>query len=163
MQTPLRAVLLGAGIACASALHAAAPVANGDSYQTGQGQMMSIAAPGVLGNDSDADMGDTLTASVVSNPMFGALTLNADGSFTYSPDGDFYGTDSFSYAASDGSASDEAVVSLTVTSSYVGGGGGGGGGYGSGGAPSPAMLVLLALAALYPRGLKVAKRRAISP
>jgi VCBS repeat-containing protein len=155
-------VLFGAGIACAGIVQAAAPVANDDSYQTGQGQMMSIAAPGVLGNDSDADM-DALTASVVSNPLSGVLTLNADGSFTYNPDSDFYGTDSFSYAVSDGSASDQAVVSLTVTSSYAGGGGGGGGGYGSGGAPSPAALALLALAALYPRGLKLSKRRAISP
>ena len=151
------------GFLIAGAAHAAAPVANDDSYQTGQGQMMTIAAPGVLGNDSDADAGDTLSASVVSNPMFGTLTLNADGSFTYNPDADFYGSDSFSYAAGDGTASDSAVVSLTVTPSYGGGAGGGGGyGYGSG-SPSPAVLALLALAAFYRRGLKASKRRCISP
>ncbi|MGH8482724.1 MAG: Ig-like domain-containing protein [Nevskiaceae bacterium] len=156
MNAPLR-FALAVGIASAGAAQAATPVANNDSYQTGQGQMMSIAAPGVLGNDTDADM-DTLTASVVSNPLYGTLMLNADGSFTYNPNSTFYGTDSFSYAASDGSTSDEAVVSLTVTSSA----GGGGGGYSSG-APSAALLALLAIAALYRRGLKPSKRRAISP
>lgn len=161
MHTPLRGIL-GCGIlSLAGSAAAAVPVANDDSYQTGQAQTMTIAAPGVLGNDTDSDM-HALTASVVSDPMFGTLTLNADGSFTYDPDDDFYGTDDFSYSASDGSASDQAVVTLTVTSSYAGGGGGGGG-YGSGGAPSPALLALLGLAALYRRGLKASKRRAISP
>jgi hypothetical protein len=123
---------------------------------------MTIAAPGVLGNDTDADL-DALTASLVGPPpLGGTLTLNADGSFTYDPDDDYYGTTMFSYAASDGAESDEAVVTLTVTSSYAGGGGSGGYGYGSG-APSAALLALLALAALYPRGLKPSKRRAISP
>jgi VCBS repeat-containing protein len=162
MRIPLRLAVLGAGIACAGTLHAAAPVASDDSYTVQQGDLLTVAAPGVLGNDSDAES-DPMTAVLVSDVGNGSLTLNADGSFSYRPDAAFYGSDSFSYEANDGTSSDLAVVALTVNQDYMyGGGGGGGGGYGSG-APSPAMLVLLALAALYPRGLKVPKRRAISP
>ena len=90
------------------------PVAAADSYTTDQGITLTVAAPGVLGNDSDAD-GDALTSSVVSGPAGGALTLNADGSFSYAPDPAFYGTDSFTYAAADGTGlSATATVTLTV-------------------------------------------------
>ena len=47
-----------------------------------------MAAPGVLGNDTDPD-GDPLTAVLVTGPSHGSLTLNADGSFTYTPAADF--------------------------------------------------------------------------
>ena len=59
------------------------------------------AAHGVLANDSDPD-GQTLTAVLVSGPAQGQLTLNADGSFSYTPCADFSGTDKFTYMASDG-------------------------------------------------------------
>ncbi len=59
------------------------------------------AAPGVLGNDTDLD-GDPLTAMLVSGPANGQLTLMADGSFTYTPNLNFFGADSFVYRASDG-------------------------------------------------------------
>ncbi|QTV80397.1 LamG-like jellyroll fold domain-containing protein [Microbacterium sp. NIBRBAC000506063] len=79
------------------------PVAIGDSYTTGFGQVLTVAAPGVLGNDTDAD-GDTLTAVLVTEPANGELELNADGSFTYTPDAGFSGADTFTYRASDGTA-----------------------------------------------------------
>ena len=61
-------------------------------------------APGVLGNDTDVD-GDALTAAPGrATPPNGTLTLNADGSFTYTPDANFNGTDSFTYTANDGTA-----------------------------------------------------------
>ncbi|MGQ0586170.1 MAG: cadherin-like domain-containing protein [Gammaproteobacteria bacterium] len=135
--------------ACAGA-QAAAPVANDDAYTTAINQALTVAAPGVLATDTDADAGDTLAASKTSDPLNGTLTLNADGSFTYTPDPGYYGTDSFGYEASDGTDLDAAVVTVTVpygTGGY-GGGGGGGGGYGSGGSLAPAMLLLFALAAL---------------
>ncbi|QDU18781.1 tandem-95 repeat protein [Urbifossiella limnaea] len=91
-----------------------APVAGANSYTTDQGVTLSVSAPGVLGNDADAD-GDALAAAVVTGPANGVLTLNADGSFTYAPDPAFYGTDSFTYAAADGTGlSATATVTLTV-------------------------------------------------
>jgi hypothetical protein len=69
--------------------------------------------PGVLGNDSDAD-GDALTAVLVSGPTSGALVLNPNGSFTYTPNAGFFGSDSFTYKANDGLA-DSNVVTVTIT------------------------------------------------
>ena len=79
----------------------AAPVAADDGYTVAEDAVLTIAAPGVLGNDTDAD-GDTLTAQLVSGPADGTLTLNANGSFTYTPDADANGPDSFTYRAADG-------------------------------------------------------------
>jgi VCBS repeat-containing protein len=90
------------------------PVANDDAYSTDEDTTLLVVAPGVLGNDSDAD-GDPLTAALDTGPGNGTLTLNADGSFTYTPDSDFNGIDSFIYHANDGSAdSNNATVTITV-------------------------------------------------
>ena len=56
----------------------------------------------MLGNDADPDAATTLTAVLVSGPAHGTLTLNADGSFTYTPDANYSGPDSFIYRANDG-------------------------------------------------------------
>jgi uncharacterized repeat protein (TIGR01451 family) len=94
----------------------AAPVAVNDNYTTNEDTALGVAALGILGNDTDVD-GDALTASVVSTPANGTVTLNTlDGSFTYTPDANFNGTDSFTYQANDGTAdSNVATVTLTVT------------------------------------------------
>lgn len=64
---------------------------------------------------TDVD-GPALTYLLVSGPAHGTLTLNADGSFTYTPAADYNGPDSFTFKASDGSlASNVATVSITVT------------------------------------------------
>ena len=91
-----------------------APVAVADSYSTDEDTPLSVVAPGVLGNDTDPD-GDALAAGLVSGPVHGALILNADGSFSYSPDGDYAGPDGFSYEACDPSLlCDTAVVTVEV-------------------------------------------------
>jgi VCBS repeat-containing protein len=91
-----------------------APVANDDSYDATEDTARIIAAPGVLGNDTDVD-GDALTATVLTAPAHGTLTLDANGSFTYTPATDYTGSDSFTYTASDGQGgSDSARVSLTI-------------------------------------------------
>jgi VCBS repeat-containing protein len=87
------------------------PVASDDAY-TLRGASLSVAAPGVLGNDSDPD-GDSLTAVLASGPSHGSLTLNGDGSFTYTPDTTFTGTEVFTYRASDGVGDSLATVTIT--------------------------------------------------
>lgn len=86
-----------------------APLATSDRYRTRLNTALSIAAPGVLRNDSDID-NQPLTAVLVAGPANGTLTLASDGSFVYTPTGGFAGSDSFSYRASDGSAQTEPVV-----------------------------------------------------
>jgi hypothetical protein len=109
------------------------PVAVNNSYSTAPDTTLYITAPGILGNDNDAN-GDTLTAVLVSNVSHGDLTLNPNGAFSYTPDGGYTGTDSFSYRANDGKASSNiAVVSLNVSSGSNGGTGGGTGGSSGGG------------------------------
>ncbi len=91
-----------------------APVAVDDAYEMDEDTVLTINAPGVLNNDTDAD-GDTLTAVLVAGPTNGTLTLNADGSFTYTPAPNFFGTDTFTYVANDGTSdSNIATVTLTV-------------------------------------------------
>jgi len=90
------------------------PVAVDDTYSTNEDTQLVVTAPGVLENDSDAD-GDTLTAVWVSDPAHGNLTLNGDGSFTYTPDTGYEGSDSFTYKVSDGELeSNIATVTLTI-------------------------------------------------
>ncbi len=90
------------------------PVANGEAYNTGVNTPLSVAAPGVVGNDFDLE-NDILSPVLADNVDFGALTLNSDGSFTYTPNTDFSGTDSFTYMANDGSDnSNEATVTINV-------------------------------------------------
>ena len=92
-----------------------APVAVNDAYSTAEDTPLTLAAPGVLGNDTDAD-GNPLSASVATGPAHGTLTLNANGAFTYTPDANFNGTDTFIYRASDGTATPSlATVTITVT------------------------------------------------
>ena len=61
-------------IATLAALDDYPPVAAGDNYFTPQDTALNVAAPGVLGNDTDAD-GDPLTAIKVSDPAHGTVTL----------------------------------------------------------------------------------------
>jgi hypothetical protein len=89
-----------------------APAVTTDSYTTSEDTALTIAAPGVLGNDVDSH---ALTAAVLSSPTHGSLTLNADGSLTYTPDADYDGADSFSYRATDAAGlSGTANVNLTI-------------------------------------------------
>ena len=77
------------------------PTAQPDTYTISAGKALSVIVPGVLGNDSDPDL-DTLTAAVAANPTKGSIALNKDGSFIYTPNAGFFGTDTFTYTVSDG-------------------------------------------------------------
>lgn len=77
-----------------------------------------MASPGVLGNDTDAD-GDTLTVAdprtAAPTGQGGTVTLNSDGSFSYTPPAGFTGEDSFGYSATDGTdTSNAATVTISV-------------------------------------------------
>lgn len=93
-----------------------APVAVDDAYTTAPNTALTIAVPGVLGNDSDAD-GDPLTAESYNPPAHGTVTLNANGSFTYTPTSGYFGGDSFSYTTTDG-ALDSQVATVTLAVIY---------------------------------------------
>lgn len=90
------------------------PVAADDSYAIGEDQTLVVPAVGVLAGDIDID-GDPLTALLETGPANGALVLNADGSFAYTPAANFNGIDRFTYRADDGTAvSNLATVTITV-------------------------------------------------
>ena len=92
-----------------------APTAVDNAVTTNEDTPTTLTAPGVLANDNDVD-GDPLTAVKVTDPTLGVVTLGSDGSFTYTPNANAHGTDSFTYKANDGSAdSNIATVTITVT------------------------------------------------
>ncbi len=93
------------------------PIAVADSYSTSEDTQLAVMAPGVLMNDSDVD-GNALTAVLDTDVSSGTLMLNADGSFTYDPNADFNGTDSFTYHANDGTV-DSNIVTVTITVNAV--------------------------------------------
>jgi VCBS repeat-containing protein len=93
------------------------PVAVNDNYSTNEDIPLIVLAPGVLSNDTDPDPEDILTAIKVTDPSHGTLTFNSNGSFTYVPAPNYYGSDSFTYQASDGHVtSSTATVNLTINS-----------------------------------------------
>jgi len=94
----------------------AAPTAGADSYAVTYQTPLTVSAPGVLGNDSDSN-GDSITAQIVANGTKGTAVLNANGSFTYTPNAGATGADSFTYRATDGLLlSGITTVSLNISS-----------------------------------------------
>jgi VCBS repeat-containing protein len=107
-----------------------APVANDNNYTTDEDTALNVAAPGLLGNDTDVEGdplhvadGNTNSAdgiSPVSGPAHGTVNLNANGSFTYTPATNYNGSDSFDYRVCDNGSPEPkcsvetANVSITV-------------------------------------------------
>jgi hypothetical protein len=93
------------------------PIASNDAYVTPEDTTLTIAAPGILVNDTDPD-GNSLTSILVSNVTHGVLMLSSNGSFIYRPFTNFTGEDVFLYRAFDGLlSSSPAMVRITVTPS----------------------------------------------
>src|SRR5207253_247687 len=91
------------------------PVATNDVYSTCQDSALNVTASGVLSNDTDAD-NNPITAVLVSSPHHAAsFTLNANGSFSYTPVGGYNGPDSFSYKANDGIANSNLAATVNIT------------------------------------------------
>ncbi len=91
------------------------PVADDDSDTVDEDDTVTV---DVLGNDSDVDDGlDPGSVTVTSGPSNGSTSVNPDGSIDYTPDPDFFGTDSFTYEVCDfAGACDTATVDITVNS-----------------------------------------------
>jgi YVTN family beta-propeller protein len=91
-----------------------APVAVNDTYgPLAANASLTVAAPGVLGNDTDANS-DPLTAGSLTQPANGTVVLNANGSFTYTPNFGFGGADAFTYKANDGTV-DSAPATVNIS------------------------------------------------
>ena len=92
-----------------------APVANNDNYSMNQDTTLTVLpATGVLANDTDIDS-PALSAVLVSGPTnAAAFGLNADGSFSYTPNPGFTGVDTFDYKADDGT-DDSNIATVTIT------------------------------------------------
>jgi len=89
-----------------------APTTTADSYSMNQDNVLTVAAPGVLANDTDAE-GNPLTAILVTNGTNGVVNLSANGSFTYTPNSGYTGSDSFTYKSNDGTV-DGNTVTVTI-------------------------------------------------
>lgn len=91
-----------------------APVALSDAYALDEDQTLTVPAAGILANDSGSGA-QPLVARLHGGPAFGTLDLNEDGSFTYTPNANFHGTDSFTYQATEGVAASQPVtVTLAI-------------------------------------------------
>jgi len=93
-----------------------APVAVNDAYTMIKGTTLRAVAPGVLANDSDPDVGDTLVMAEWNVPSIGTLARNINGGFAYTPPATYTGIVKFTYRAKDnlGRASNLATVAISV-------------------------------------------------
>ena len=90
------------------------PDVNPDAYEIVEDGVLQVTtSQGVLANDTDPD-GAGLSASLQDDVTHGILEFNADGSFTYAPEENYFGADSFTYNANDGQLTTLATVELTV-------------------------------------------------
>lgn len=86
-----------------------APVGSGDTINVTEDTPYS----GILPAATDAE-GEPLTYAAASQPTNGRVVVNTDGTYTYTPDPDFEGDDSFTYTVSDGTATVEYTVTVNV-------------------------------------------------
>jgi len=97
------------------ALPASASVSAGNfSYNASPGSTLSVAAPGLLAGAVDTD-GGTPSAESNSFPNHGTVTVNSDGSFTFSADQGYVGGDSFTYQVCDSASFNCATGSVSLT------------------------------------------------
>jgi VCBS repeat-containing protein len=90
------------------------PVAQDDAYSTPEDTALVVGAPGVLANDTDPE-GDPVSALLLEPPSHGSVSLNLNGSFTYTPVAQFSGGDTFTYVPlAVGGTGEPGTVSITV-------------------------------------------------
>ena len=86
-----------------------------DSYIAGRSTPLVVAAPGVLGNDLNSAGSGALTATLQTSPTQGAVLLNSNGSFIYTPAPGYLGPDSFTYFASNDAPGSSASTTVSIT------------------------------------------------
>ncbi len=93
------------------------PKGGADGYVVAEGAVLSTPAPGVLVNDVPLPAGvGAMTAVLASNPAHGTLTLNANGSFTYTHNGSELPFDTFTYRpVQDGVQGTATTVTISVS------------------------------------------------
>jgi hypothetical protein len=94
-----------------------APVAADDNYATVEDAALVVdVAQGVLSNDGDADPADIVSVelALVTQPAHGVVAVKADGSFIYTPDQDYFGTDGFAYQAIDSQHALSNIATVTI-------------------------------------------------
>lgn len=93
-----------------------APVAVDDSYEVNEDETLTVKDKDVMANDYDDD-GDGFMAAVKDEPTHGTLESfsGLTGKFTYTPNADFYGTDSFTYTITDDGGLESEVATVTIT------------------------------------------------
>ena len=92
-------------------------VAVDDDFTIPQGRPSTREAPGALSDDHQfsAPPLSSMVASAATSPAHGAVSLQADGSFSFTPEPGYCGKDSFGYTVSDASGSDQGVVNLDIS------------------------------------------------
>ena len=104
-----------------------APVTTPDTYSVSEDGTLGVSATlGVLSNDSDAHDGapgennTPLTAKLIDSPTNGSLVVfNPNGAFLYQPNADFFGTDTFTYTATDSLNGTSVLETVTITVTEV--------------------------------------------
>jgi hypothetical protein len=82
-------IQVGTSVTNAVVSYRLSATAQNDFYTTTAGSPLTVAAPGVLTNDSVGVGGTSLTAQLVNNPASGTLNLHSSGGFTYTPSGNY--------------------------------------------------------------------------
>lgn len=98
------------------------PLANDDAYETASDTQLVVSAPGILENDTDSNLGDALSVSIVDTTgTWGTIDYwNGDGSFAYTPRAGYRGGDTFRYSVTDGELnSSPATVTITISEQPV--------------------------------------------
>ena len=95
----------------------AMPVAKDDAYTLDAGAVLIVVAPGVLSNDTHLNLGGAgiqLQAWKMSDPAHGSVVLNTNGSFAYTANTGYSGTDAFRYKVWDGRLDSVRVATVSV-------------------------------------------------
>ncbi|MBN1141595.1 MAG: tandem-95 repeat protein, partial [Deltaproteobacteria bacterium] len=82
-----------------------------DGFSTAEDTPLS----GSVATNDATTSGGALTFALSTGATHGSLTFNADGSFTYTPEADFHGADSFTYTVTDAASGETATGNVSVT------------------------------------------------